>query len=61
MGAPKSSMRASIPPRRYDNNIAITNFICELSSCFDELKCDTLMEENDVWVIVPFEESVTSF
>jgi hypothetical protein len=26
-----------------------------LLNCFEEVWCDVLMEENDVWAIVPFE------
>jgi hypothetical protein len=47
-------MRVSIPPRRYANHIALATSICEPSSCFEEVRCDALMEENDVWVTVGY-------
>ena len=40
-------MRVFIPPRR--SNIALTSSIYEPSSCFEEVRCDALMED-DVWV-----------
>jgi hypothetical protein len=54
-------MRESINPRRYANHIALATSICDPSKYFDEARCDALMEENDVWVIVPFEELVVDF
>jgi hypothetical protein len=58
VGVSRSSVSASIPPRRYDNHIALTSSICELSTYFKELKCDALMEECDVWWTVPFQDPV---
>jgi hypothetical protein len=43
IGAPNSLVRASIPTRRYVNHIALATFICESSSCVDEVGCDALM------------------
>ena len=47
VGAPRSSMRAIISPRRYSNHIALTSFVCEPSSCLDEVRCGALIEECD--------------
>jgi hypothetical protein len=47
-------MRVSIPPRRYVNHIALDSSICDPYNCFEEVRCDTLMEECDVWGVVPF-------
>jgi hypothetical protein len=49
VGVPRSSMRVSIPPRRYASHVALVSSICEPSSCLEEERCDTLMED-DVWV-----------
>jgi hypothetical protein len=46
---PISSLRASMPPRRYSICITWISSICESSSCLEEERCDTLMED-DVWV-----------
>jgi hypothetical protein len=47
VGAP--SVRTSIPPRRYANHVVLISSICEPSDCFEEERCDALMED-DVWV-----------
>jgi hypothetical protein len=49
-----SLMRESTPSRRYVNHIVLANFVCESSSCFEEVRCDALLEENYVWVTIPF-------
>jgi hypothetical protein len=54
-------MRVSIPPRRYAIHIELATSICEPYSCFKKVRCNTLMGENDVWVIVAFEGSVIDF
>jgi hypothetical protein len=39
-------VRVSIPPRRYASHIALVSSICEPSSCLEEERCDTLMEDD---------------
>jgi hypothetical protein len=51
-------VRVSISFRRYANYIALAISICEPSICFEEVRCNALMEECDVWVIIPFQEPV---
>ena len=51
-------MRVTIPTRRYANHIALATSICESSSCFEEVRCDALMEECDGWVTIPLQEPV---
>lgn len=41
-------MRASRPSRIYSIHIALIYSICEPSSCFEEERCDTLLEDCDV-------------
>jgi hypothetical protein len=45
IGALNSSMRVSIPPRRYAIHIALDSSIYEPSSCFEEVRCVALMED----------------
>jgi hypothetical protein len=40
-------MRVSIPPKRYASHIALVYFFHEPSYCFEEGRCDTLMEDDD--------------
>jgi len=40
VGAPKSSMRASVPLRRYASHVALVSSIRETSSCIEEERCD---------------------
>lgn len=51
VGASKSSMRASITPRRYVGHVALVSSNCEPFGCLEK-RCDALMEECDVWQIV---------
>jgi hypothetical protein len=51
-------MRLSIAPRRYVNHLVLDSFICDLYNCFEEVMCDTLLDECDVWGVVPFWEPV---
>ena len=55
---PRSSIRMSLTHRRYANHIALATSICEPSNCFEEVRCDALMEENDVWVTFPFQQPI---
>jgi hypothetical protein len=43
IGAPSSLVRESIPTRRYVNHISLATFICESSSCVEEVGCDALL------------------
>jgi hypothetical protein len=54
-------MRVSIPPRRYVNHIVLVSSICYLYNCFEEVMCDTLLDECDVWGVVPFWEPMVDF
>ena len=49
-------MRVSIPPKTYPNQFALDNSIGEFSICFEEVRCDALMEECDVQGIFHFQE-----
>jgi hypothetical protein len=49
VGMPKSLDRVNIHRRRYTKHITLAYSIVESSSCFEEAKCDVVMD-NDVWV-----------
>jgi hypothetical protein len=40
VGAPRSSVRASVPPRRYASHVALVSSIHETSNCIEEERCD---------------------
>jgi hypothetical protein len=42
----RSLVRESIPPRRYAKHIALVSSICGPSSCLEEERCHTLMEDD---------------
>ena len=54
-------MRMNIPPRGYANYVSLVTSICDPSSCFEKVRCDALMEENDFLLIVPFEGLMIDF
>jgi hypothetical protein len=37
VGVPRSSMRVSIPPRRYSSHVALASSTCEPTNCFEEV------------------------
>jgi hypothetical protein len=49
---PKTSVRASIPPKRFANHVALTSSIGEPSSFVEQVWSDAMMEESDVWETV---------
>jgi hypothetical protein len=46
VGAPRSSVRMTITPRRCFNHIALVSSMCKPSSYFQEEMCDALMEDD---------------
>jgi hypothetical protein len=43
---PRSSVRVSVPPRRYDNHNTLVSSLNETSIYSLEERCDTLMEDD---------------
>ena len=50
-----------MPPRRYVNHIVLDSSICYLYNYFEEVMCDTLLDECHVWGVVPFWEPKVDF
>lgn len=43
---PRSSVRVSIPPRRYASHVALVSSIYMPFNCIEKERCDTLMEDD---------------
>jgi hypothetical protein len=61
IGVPRSSVRASVPPRRYASHVALVSSIHETSSCSLEERCDALMEDVEIDSRVAVDGSIMEY